>query len=218
MSPPEAVEAGPVGPPSYQLQIWAVLGAAIVLLAVLLSVRFAQNPDSPRPGSLQVLPPDGERTLLAEPEMDDEYWPCSDCHDGEPSNPTVREMEDEHDEIPFDHGTTWCLDCHDTAREADHDTLHLASGVAVSFDETSTLCLQCHGPKRADWEAGVHGKQTGSWRGDRTYRPCVSCHSPHTPGFVPLEPLPAPLPTEQLQLPGTTSEVPSAPEEDDHEQ
>ena len=182
-------EPGGYAPPPYQVTTWTTLGVSAVLVLVLMSVRFSQTPDSPRPGDLQPMAPDGELVLLDRPEMDDEYWPCDDCHEGEDTNVEVREMDDEHDEMEFGHGTTWCLDCHDVN---EREKLHLAGGTLVDFDDSWRLCTQCHGGKLDDWRAGVHGKRTGSWRGDREYRPCVTCHNPHSPTFEPIAPKPGP--------------------------
>ena len=192
MDEPETAAASGYQPPPHQPLIWGLMGTVALLVIAGMSMRLAQNPDAPRAANvLQALPPDGELTLMDEPEMDDEYEGCADCHDDEPTNFTVREMDDEHDEMEFAHGTTWCLDCHDAE---DRDVLHLAGGKTVSFDDTSTLCGQCHGNKIPDWKAGIHGKRTGHWRGDKEYRPCISCHNPHTPSFEKRKPKPAPKP------------------------
>ncbi len=208
MSADEEVEV--YKPPPYQATTWGLLGSAAILVVVLMTVRLGQNPDTPRPGDLAPMPEDGALVLMDEPEMDDEYWPCSDCHDGEPTNFTVREMDDEHDEMPFDHGTTWCMDCHDVD---DRDKLTLAGGTLVDFDETHELCGQCHGSKIGDWKSGVHGKRLGHWVGDAQYKPCVSCHNPHSPAFEGLEPKPPPLRPEQIVLPGAVAEAEEPAEE-----
>ena len=186
---PESPDGEPPGgytPPPHQPLIWGLLGTVALLVVAGTTMRLAQNPDAPRPANvLRALPDDGKATLADEPEMDDEYDPCSDCHEDEETNFTVREMDEEHDELEFKHGTTWCLDCHDIE---DRDYLHLAGGTKVDFDDTSTLCGQCHGAKIPDWKAGIHGKRTGHWRGDKTYQPCISCHDPHVPGFEPVKP------------------------------
>jgi hypothetical protein len=189
---PEAPPGDSIGysPPPHQPLIWGLLGTVALLVVGATSVRLAQNPDAPRAANvLRALPADGEVTLADEPEMDDEYEGCADCHDDEETNFTVRAMDDEHDEMEFKHGTTWCFDCHEAENR---DYLHLAGGKRVDFDETSTLCGQCHGGKVEDWETGVHGKRTGHWNGDKEYRPCISCHNPHVPGFEPIKPEPAP--------------------------
>jgi len=185
-------------PPPHQLATWAVLGTAFVLVLSLFSVRLAQNPDSSRAWASRVLPPDLPPVLLAEPEMDDEYWPCSDCHADEPINLEIRKLEEEHEvrSDEFDHGTNWCFDCHVAENR---DELHLARGERVSWDETWRLCTQCHSQKLDEWQAGVHGKQTGHWYGEKEYWSCIACHNPHdvTPAFKPIEPKPRPLrPTE----------------------
>lgn len=203
-------EGGPgADPPSRtQFATWALLGGAALLVLVLFSVRGEHGPDTTRNYPSRTLPPEPAPVLIAAPEMDDEYWPCSDCHEDEPTNPEVRKLEDEHDAMEFKHGTLWCLDCHDAE---DRDSLHLADRSLVSFSESWRLCTRCHGQKLADWRAGVHGKRTGHWWGPKEYRPCVACHNPHSPPFAPLEPKPIPLRPEQIRMNG------SAPMEVAHE-
>ncbi len=192
MDAPDSSEPNGYQPPPHQPLIWGVLGTVALLVVAGVSVRLSENPDAARAANvLQALPADAEATLMDEPEMDDEYDPCSDCHEEEPTNYTVREMDDEHDEMEFAHGTTWCLDCHD---DEDRDALHLAGGKKVDFDNTSELCGQCHGSKIPDWKAGIHGKRTGHWRGEKEYRPCISCHNPHLPAFEKRKPKPPPKP------------------------
>jgi hypothetical protein len=176
---------------------WALLGAAFVALLLLLSIRCAQGPQSARAYPSRALPPEPQPLLRAPPPMDDEYFPCSDCHEDEPTDRTVRKLEDEHDELALAHGETWCLDCHD----ADHrDELHLADDRRVEFDESWRLCTQCHGVKLADWRAGVHGKRTGNWWGPKEYWSCVACHDPHSPRYQALEPMRPPTRPEQIRL------------------
>lgn len=196
-------EVKPYRPPSSQLGTWVVLGAAFVGVLSLFSVRLSQHPNSSRDYPSHVLPADHAAVLLDEPEMDEEYWPCSDCHEGEPTNFEVRELEEEHEfrSEELSHGTNWCLDCHDAD---DRDSLHLANGSLVSFDETWKLCTQCHGEKLDDWRAGVHGKRTGHWYGEKDYRTCISCHDPHTitPAFKPIKGKPRPRCPEELTVEG----------------
>ena len=175
---------------SAMMTTWAVLGIALVGVMALASVRFTQAPEWDRPAELRPLPPDGVVTLIAEPEMNDEYWPCSDCHEEPATTTEAHVLEEEHDALKLSHGDLWCFDCHDAS---DRQWLSRASGARVGFDETSKLCVQCHGDKKRDWETGVHGKRTGSWRGDKEYRPCVACHDPHDPPFKAMEPKPPPL-------------------------
>lgn len=196
------------GQPTYLLTTWLLLGAAAASILGLATVRFTQDPDwePARPG--RPLPPDEAATLRDEPEMDDEYWPCTDCHEpGGDVNPERRALEEEHDAQQLEHGTLWCYDCH--SAEA-RDQLHLADASPVSFDETWRLCTRCHGDKLEDWRAGVHGKRTGSWRGPKTYAPCVECHDPHSPSFPAQQPKPAPRrpPAAGDRTPATAPEEP----------
>jgi len=191
-------------PPGYRGQTWAFLGAALVGVLLLFSLRCAPGPQSSPRYPSRTLPPDAKPVLLAPPPMDDEYFPCSDCHEDEPTNRTVRKLEDEHDTLELSHGDRWCLDCHD----ADHrDDLHLTDGTLVPFDESWRLCTQCHGDKLAEWRAGVHGKRTGHWWGAKEYWNCVACHDPHTPRFAPLEPLPPPVRPEAIRATARAEEV-----------
>lgn len=194
--------AGEYRPPSNQLGTWVVLGAAFITVLSLFSVRVSQDPNSSRDYPSRVLPAGPPPVLMAEPDMDDEYWPCSDCHEDEVTNYKVRELTEEHENrAEFSHGTTWCLDCHDAM---DRDSLHLANGALVSFDETWKLCTQCHGTKLSDWRAGVHGKRTGYWQGPQEYWSCVACHDPHniTPAFKPIVGEPRPRCPDELTIDG----------------
>jgi hypothetical protein len=183
--------------PGYRVGTWAFLGAAFVGVLLLFSIRCAQGPQTSRDYPSRSLPPEPRMVLLAPPPMDDDYFPCSDCHEDEPTDRTVRELEDEHEDLELTHGETWCLDCHDTDQR---DELHLADERRVPFEESWRLCTQCHGSKLADWRAGVHGKRSGHWWGPREYWNCVACHDPHAPAFTPLEPLPPPARPETITL------------------
>ena len=154
-------------------------------------VRTEHQPDSSRDYPSRPMLPDAVPVLLPPPPMDDEYVPCSDCHEDEPTEPhTERELEDEHDEMEFAHGRALVhgLSRPERPREAPSRRRH-----PVEFEDSWQLCTQCHGKKLADWRAGVHGKRTGHWRGPKEYRTCVACHNPHRPPFQPLEPKPPPL-------------------------
>lgn len=181
--------------PPYQIAVWSVLGLATALALSLFALRCG-DPDAPRPYAKRTLPPEPAPVLLAAPEMDDEYWPCGDCHEGEPTNRTVRELDEEHDEMEFAHGDLWCLSCHDVD---DRDKLHRADGTRVALDESWKLCTQCHGHQLETWRTGVHGKRTGHWWGAKEYLTCVACHDPHNPPFKPLKPLPPPRRPEALE-------------------
>ena len=144
------------------------------------------------------LGPQPEPVLLPPPPVDDEYFPCVDCHEDEVADPRVREL-DEHDEIELAHGDLWCLDCH---QDEQRDLLHLSDASPVEMSESWRLCTRCHAKKIPDWRAGVHGKRTGYWWGPKEYRTCVACHGPHAPLFKSLEPKPPPLPASEIKLPG----------------
>ncbi len=141
----------------------------------------------------------GDEIHVPRPPLDPEYWPCSDCHSAEDSNPERRELVDDHENIKLHHDeeNRWCLDCHDFANR---DRLRLASGKLIKFEESYRLCGQCHGTIYRDWRAGIHGRRTGYWNGAKRYLLCVHCHWPHAPKFAPLKPLPAPVRPEYLGL------------------
>ncbi|MBI3924832.1 MAG: hypothetical protein HY319_04765 [Armatimonadetes bacterium] len=153
------------------------------------------------------------------PPLDEEYFPCSGCHDPEMDNPKRRELE-EHLDIQLNHGdkSRWCLDCHDFQ---DRDSLKLAGGQKIPFTESYRLCGQCHGTQYRDWRVGIHGKRTGYWNGPKRYLLCAHCHWPHEPRFKSLKPLPPPVRPEYLDPravrpneKGVHEAVDSAPEHD----
>jgi hypothetical protein len=202
---PEPPESEDYRPPPHQLATWLVLGVAVVIVIGLFGVRTKHNPDSSRDYPSRTLAADVAPVLLQSPEMDDEYLPCSDCHEDEPTNFTRRELEDDHEDrsAEFSHGDLWCLNCHDVD---DRDQLRLSDGSPVGFDESWRLCTQCHGNKLADWRAGVHGKRTGHWWGPKEYRTCVVCHDPHDPPFEGIKPKPVPLRPEHITVQGNDPE------------
>ena len=120
-------------------------------------------------------------------------YPCSDCHDGDfvVSNPTVRVLEEMHDEIELSHGggRFWCLTCH---HPEDRDTLTSLKAQTISFDESFLLCGQCHYERQRDFFTGAHGKRLGGWQGERTIEACTGCHNPHTPAIEPQKPFAPP--------------------------
>lgn len=197
MSQEPPKDRDPHTPPAqpFQATTWLILGVAAVLIIGLTAVRMPHQPDSSREYPSRAMLPHEKPVLLPPPEMDDEYWPCSDCHEDEPTNRERREFEDEHEDLELAHGDLWCLSCHDAE---DRDRLHLADGTEVKFENSWQLCTQCHSKKLADWRAGVHGKRTGHWRGPSEYRTCVGCHNPHSPPFEPIAPKPPPVRPEQI--------------------
>ena len=192
---PQSIEpkSGRSGSVRIRLMIAAAVAVAVALLAMggnPLGQRTARAYPS-RP-----LAPEPEPVLLAPPPVDDEFFPCEDCHEGEPADPMVREL-DEHDHIQLEHGDLWCLDCHDRDQR---DLLHLSDTTPVEMSESWRLCTRCHAKKIPDWRAGVHGKRTGYWSGPKEYRTCVVCHDPHAPLFKPITPKPPPIPARDINL------------------
>jgi len=170
----------------------AMLGAALVALG---SGPLAPRRERPYPSRPLEPQQEPEPVLLAPPPIDDEFFPCEDCHEGEPADPRVREL-DEHGDIKLAHGDLWCLDCHQSDQR---DLLHLSDASPVAMSESWRLCTRCHAKKIPDWRAGVHGKRTGNWWGPKKYAPCVACHDPHSPLFKPLEPKPPPIQANELR-------------------
>jgi hypothetical protein len=182
---------------SQRLLAFLIAGAALAGFAALLSVLFGASPEHTRAYPSRSLPPQPEQHILPAAGPDDDYFPCSDCHEDEPTNRTVRELEDDHEDIELAHGDLWCLHCHDAKNR---DRLHLADRRKLGFEDSWRLCVQCHGHKQEDWRAGVHGKRVGHWWGAKDVWTCVSCHRPHSPGFEPIEPEPPPKPPQQITL------------------
>ena len=172
-----------------------VLGVAAMGVLSLFAIRCELGPDVARAYPSRTLPSEPDPVLLPPPPMDEEYFPCSDCHKGAVPNRTRREFEDEHEEFDLAHGDLWCLSCHAVE---DYGRLHLSDGTAVDFEESWRLCTECHGKKLADWRAGVHGKRTGHWWGPKEYRNCVECHDPHSPSWKPIAPEPVPTPPAEI--------------------
>ncbi len=126
------------------------------------------------------------------PPLSEDYYPCAEnCHNDMETDPTPRELEDEHVDIQLHHAEQfrWCLDCH--AAE-NRDMLRLQSGELIGFDESYRLCGQCHGARFRDWRNGIHGKRTGFWNGEKQYLLCAHCHNPHRPAWQALTPEPPP--------------------------
>jgi len=176
--------------------------AVIVILMLLATVAFVATglglgASKARGYPSRPLGPEPEPELVAPPEIDDEYFPCEDCHEDELADPEAREL-DEHEGIDLVHGDLWCLDCHDRAQR---DLLHLSDSSPVEMAESWRLCTRCHAKKIPDWRAGVHGKRRGYWRGPKEYLTCVACHDPHSPLFESLEPMPPPTPARLIRPP-----------------
>jgi len=187
-------------PLGHRRAVFAILAFA-VLAVVFVASGGPFGKHTARGYPSRPLGPDSEAALVPPPPIDEEYFPCEDCHEGETADPRVREL-DEHDNIKLAHGDLWCLDCHDRDQR---DLLHLSDASPVEMAESWRLCSRCHAKKIPDWRAGVHGKRRGDWRGPKEYLTCVSCHDPHSPLFKPLAPKPPPEPAREMQPPVTAS-------------
>jgi hypothetical protein len=142
-------------------------------------------------------------------------YPCTKCHDNKFVDPRVRELQDEHTKLTFEHGggRFWCYDaCH---KGTDINNLVSLRGRPITYDESYKLCTQCHF-QRLDWFFGGHGKrqgawenpreiprtaeemkiedrnQIGRWTGERVILTCTECHDPHSPSIKSFEPSPPP--------------------------
>ena len=156
------------------------------VLAVALVCLFAWRGERPAWGA------DSEEFAVPPPPLSEDYYPCAEnCHNDMDTDPTPRELEDEHDDVELHHAEQfrWCLDCHDAD---DRDKLHLQSGEKLDFEHSYRLCGQCHGPQFRDWREGIHGKRTGFWDGKKQYLLCAHCHNPHSPKFESVKPEPPP--------------------------
>jgi hypothetical protein len=163
---------------------------AVALLAAGLFLAACHAPDATEQrGDAPPLVATGEVTVLSRTEHIPTY-PCSRCHDDQPTNPKVRPLE-LHNRIHLDHMETdrWCYTCHSTENI---DQLRLPNGKHVAFDDSSELCGACHGTKHRDWKLNIHGLTTGYWNGPKKKRACTACHNPHDPPFQSMKPLPPP--------------------------
>jgi len=142
-------------------------------------------------------------------------FPCTKCHDNQFVDRRVRELQDEHTNLTYEHGggRFWCYDaCH---KGTDIDSLVSLRGRRIPYDESYKVCGQCHF-QRLDWFFGGHGKrqgawedqrqipvtadelkvedrsQIGRWAGERVILNCTECHNPHSPSIKPFEPSPTP--------------------------
>ncbi len=156
-------------------------------------------------------------------------YPCTKCHDNQFVDRRVRELQDEHTKLVFEHGggRFWCYDaCH---KGTDMDNLVSLRGRRVSYDESYKVCGQCHF-QRLDWYFGGHGKRQGAWEnqreiprvadelkvedrsqigrwgGERVILNCTECHDAHSPSIKPFEPSPPPKVRSGLRQPAVKSE------------
>jgi len=185
----------------------------LLILTALMTAATLGPGGSPRataaePGQAQRPPPglvaDDQapaqaRLVVSPPLLAGGYFPCSNCHTGQPFDPKSRQLRDEHTDLTLQHagGQLWCLDCH---HPASRDSLRLLSGEALPFTDSYRLCGQCHGEKLRDWQRGIHGRRSGYWNGTRETLLCAACHDPHKPAFKALVPMPAPERPGQQRL------------------
>ncbi|MBF0338436.1 MAG: hypothetical protein HQL05_11460 [Nitrospirae bacterium] len=195
---------------SGQMFIVKMLIAEMLIVCVVLAPHTLMAEPTPAPSAPQVTqetqqpqaePPNAEqhttipKYFTTKPPFTEGIFPCTMCHATMKPDKTRRQLQF-HAEIVLKHAAQqrWCLDCHDADNR---DRLRLANGDHVTFDESYLLCGQCHGNVFRDWKTGIHGKRIGSWNsdkpGDKKYFLCVNCHNPHSPNFIPVKPLPAPV-------------------------
>ncbi len=116
---------------------------------------------------------------------------CATCHATRKpnfANKSLRDLNEFHKTLEFNHGKISCLSCHNAN---DYDALKLADGSRVEHVDVMSLCAQCHGQQMKDYEHGAHGGMRGYWdlsRGPREKNNCVDCHNPHSPQFPKMEP------------------------------
>ena len=126
-----------------------------------------------------------------------ETYPCSDCHEGEIPNLEERELEDEHEDLLFNHGDgrLWCHHCH---QPDEPGKLVSLKAETIDLDDAYLQCGECHFQQQRDWYFGAHGKRIGFWDGPRRIYSCPECHDPHSPSIKPFVPSPPPLPRKGL--------------------
>ena len=127
------------------------------------------------------------------------FFPCSQCHDYLPPNPTQRELFTPH-QSTLDHGGNrfWCLTCHDQEKR---DNLRRVDGTLLEIDNAPELCASCHMARYRDWKGGAHGKRIGNWQGERVLLACPQCHNPHSPTIKPRAPQKPPPVRRDLERP-----------------
>ncbi|MCP4295730.1 MAG: hypothetical protein GY786_09005 [Proteobacteria bacterium] len=138
---------------------------------------------------LRIVPP-----FVVDPREDElDTFPCVDCHDNDEqkSNPEVRTMEEDHEDIKLVHGggRFWCLTCHS---DQNRDNLVSLKNQPISFNEPYLLCGQCHFQRQKDFFYGAHGKRKATWRGERKLAVCTECHNPHVPQIKERKPVSRP--------------------------
>jgi hypothetical protein len=132
--------------------------------------------------------PTGRTDALGRPER----AACVTCHtvrSPEAMPKTMRDLDEFHQGLRFEHGPLSCSSCHVLGAQ---DTLHKADGTTIPMNQAIQLCAQCHGSQFRDYRHLAHGGMNGSWdlrRGGRVRNHCVDCHDPHVPRFQPSTPV-----------------------------
>lgn len=143
---------------------------------------------------------------------DGDYYPCTDCHDNssQKSNPKVRVLKDEHEDLKLNHGggRIWCLNCHSAQNR---DMLQGLKQQMISFNFSFIICGQCHFRQQDDFIHGVHGKRLYRWQGSPVLQNCVVCHDPHDPAFKKRYPWQAPKVRAGLPVLPTYEHYPTDP-------
>jgi len=182
------------------------------ILKEIMSKRFAHKGVTARGQTIADAPP--FKTTERQDKLS--WYPCADCHEGEPPNPLVRRLKDEHETLVFEHGNGrfWCYDaCHN---RNNMNTLVSFRGIPIGYNEAYKLCGQCHFQRQKDWYFGGHGKRAGmfreprevpathdeideseresigTWQGERLVHICTDCHDAHAPAIRPYQPSPPP--------------------------
>lgn len=127
------------------------------------------------------------------------FYPCAQCHQFIPPNPTPRELS-----VPPAHpsvlqhgeGRMWCMVCHQVE---DRNYLRTLRDEKVGFDQAHLICGQCHANRQRDWYFGGHGKRVQHWKGGRRLYLCTHCHNAHDPTLEPREPRRPPPVREGLE-------------------
>lgn len=173
-----------------------------LIVALLLSCDlYAQTDDEmTRPGPTRFEGYPDAPAISIVPRKDElKGFPCSRCHEGEETNPEIREVR-RHRRQKLNHGRgrMWCLTCHSAENR---DYLITLLGEQVDFDDDHVICGGCHGRRHRDWYFGAHGKRLGTWDGERVNVSCTHCHEPHDPGIKPRAPMAAPSARAGLERP-----------------
>lgn len=173
------------------LALFLLLGACAVDQPTATGTTLAEPPIAPM--QHESAPIRGDVPPLAFV-VDEDFFPCSTCHEGFEGDMSELTLENTHANITFDHGrNVRCLNCHNPANSeayVDHD------GSEIPADNPTLLCAKCHGPHYREWTLDVHGRVGDFWDqrfGEQQKLSCVQCHDPHRPRFPTMAPERAPV-------------------------